>query len=362
MKSDRFKILKNTNSIRYKKRKKRIKRKRYSLKLCIYILPLIISLLSIIYVIFHPEKKETLKYKNLGLSLRNKTIKKEELKNDIKQNFTNIGLLNKEIINKFNQLDNESKEKLKNEGLDKCYLKEYFCIYPLLIPKKVIGKNLILVGPKRDGGYVLLDDFEKIKIAYSFGISGEIGFDKVLADKNIDIYMYDHTIKYLPFNNSKFHWKKIGLSGYKNKNDTLKPLKDLLVENGHLNEKNMLLKIDIEYSEWEALTDISDDILKQFKYIILEFHFWKNEMPYYYSVLKKLLKNHQIFYIHCNGCGRVRVYGKNKICNALEVSYVIKDNNLFGKDDTIYPIQSLETKNCGRLSSFDLNLLKFFDF
>ena len=89
--------------------------------------------MEIIYVIFHPEKKETLKYKNLGLSLRNKTIKKEELKNDIKKNFTNIGLLNKEIINKFNQLDNGSKEKLKNEGLDKCYLKEYYCIYPLLI-------------------------------------------------------------------------------------------------------------------------------------------------------------------------------------------------------------------------------------
>ena len=43
----------------------------------------------------------------------------------------------------------------------------------------------------------------------------------------------------------------------------------------------MLLKIDFEYSEWEALTDISDDILKQFKYILLEFHFWKNEIRYY---------------------------------------------------------------------------------
>ena len=147
-------------------------------------------------------------------------------------------------------------------------------IYPLLIPKKVIGKNLTLVGRKRDGGYILLDEFENMKIAYSFGISHEIGFDKALADKNIDIYMYDHTIKSLPYKNSKFHWKKIGLSGNKNKNDKLKPLKDLLMENGHLNEKNMILKIDVEYSEWEALYDISEDILKHFKYILLEFHFF----------------------------------------------------------------------------------------
>ena len=57
------------------------------------------------------------------------------------------------------------------------------------------------------------------------------------------------------------------------------------MENGHLNEKNMILKIDVEYSEWEALYDISEDILKHFKYILLEFHFWKNETIYYYSVI-----------------------------------------------------------------------------
>ena len=69
----------------------------------------------------------------------------------------------------------------------------------------------ILIGEKRDGGYVLLDDFKNIKIAYSFGISNNIHFDKELADKGIDVYMYDHTINQLPFNNSRFHWKKIGI-------------------------------------------------------------------------------------------------------------------------------------------------------
>ena len=71
------------------------------------------------------------------------------------------------------------------------------------------------IGAKNDGGYVLLDDFENIKIAYSFGVSSEISFDKGLADKNIDVYMYDHTIEKLPFSNLKFHWKKIGLTEQK---------------------------------------------------------------------------------------------------------------------------------------------------
>ena len=44
------------------------------------------------------------------------------------------------------------------------------CIYHLMNTKEVIGKKRILLGEKSDGCYVLLDDFQNIKIAYSFGI------------------------------------------------------------------------------------------------------------------------------------------------------------------------------------------------
>ena len=44
------------------------------------------------------------------------------------------------------------------------------------------------------------------------------------------------------------------------------------------NFKSMIspyLKMDVEYNEWNSLKDLSDNLLKQFKYIIIEFHFWK---------------------------------------------------------------------------------------
>ena len=134
------------------------------------------------------------------------------------------------------------------------------CIYKYICPKKVIGKNRILLGEKRDGSYVLLDDFENIKIAYSFGIGGEIEFDDELAKRNIDVFMYDHTIKSLPHENPRFHWKKIGLAGESQKKEDLKTLKELITENGHSLEKNMILKMDIEDYEWDALYSVSDDI------------------------------------------------------------------------------------------------------
>ena len=81
------------------------------------------------------------------------------------------------------------------------------CIYPYILPKEVIGKKRILLGQKRDGCYVLLDDFQDVKIAYSFGIDGNVIFDEELAKRGIDIYMYDHTINRLPYRNEKFHWR-----------------------------------------------------------------------------------------------------------------------------------------------------------
>ena len=45
---------------------------------------------------------------------------------------------------------------------------EQMCIYHLLCPKEVVGKKRVLAGPDREGGtYVMLDDFEDIKIVYS---------------------------------------------------------------------------------------------------------------------------------------------------------------------------------------------------
>ena len=165
------------------------------------------------------------------------------------------------------------------------------CIYHLLVPKKVIGKKKILLGKAGDGSYVLLDDFENVKIAYSFGIDGDVQFDKALADKGIDVYMYDHTINSLPYENSKFHWKKIGLCGKSRQYNNLKNFEELIEENGHSKERNMILKMDIEHWEWESIVDLKEETLNQFKYIAIEYHFKNNfnNNNLYYNVFKKNL-------------------------------------------------------------------------
>ena len=234
-------------------------------------------------------------------------------------------------------------------------------IYYLLSIKEVLGYKKIRIGNKFDGGYILLNDFKNIKIGYSFGISRKISFDKGLADKNIDVFMYDHTINKLPFENSKFHWEKIGLTGIKN-NNNMKTLSELIEENGHSKERNMILKVDIESNEWDVFQYLPINNLRQFKYIVGEFHFSSSNKVKYYNILKKILVTHQIFHIHCNNCGRIIKLNGYFICKFFEISFVQKEGYEFTEDNNIYPIEGLDYKNCKDKedTSYLINLFSHF--
>ena len=232
---------------------------------------------------------------------------------------------------------------------------EKMCIYKYINPKIVKGKKKVMIGTKGDGAYVMLDDFENIKIAYSIGIDGKIQFDKALADKGIDVYMYDHTINKLPYENDKFHWKKIGIGGNSQRTSNIQTLEEMIKENGHISEKNMIFKIDVEYAEWDVMNEISENILNQFKYIIIEYHFFKDNLKLFYDVIKKIYKTHQPFYTNC--CMGVAKVGNNRLWDCLEVSYIKREGNVFEKDKTIYPIQEFYFGNY----VYNINILKLFD-
>ena len=252
------------------------------------------------------------------------------------------------------------------EGVKNCLEKdpdEQLCLYQFICPKEVINKKRILMGNIYDGSYVLLDDFKDIKIAYSIGIGKKIQFDKALADKGIDVYMYDHTIEKLPYENEKFHWKKIGIGNNANAGRThnIQTLTEMMKDNGHTNEKNMILKIDVEGPEWKALNDLPEEVFIQFKFIIMEFHFFKlyPENPELaYNVFKKIYKTHQAFYVHCCHLPGEKTFGNNRFCVCLEVSYAKRSEYSFTKDKSIYPIEEFTSINN---KIFNVNILKLFD-
>ena len=261
----------------------------------------------------------------------------------IKINKNNDLKLKEQLIEKLNIIE-QNLNNIKENTLQ--YKKKNNNIYNVLYSMNVVGYKKIRIGRKADGGYILLDDLRNIKIAYSFGISTEISFDKELADKNIDVYMYDHSINSLPFENSRFHWKKIGLSGMISNKTNLKTLPELLNENGHSKENDLILKLDIESYEWDVFQNLPINTLNQFKFIVCEFHFSERKINDYINILKKLQLTHQIFHLHCNNCGNIIELDGYKICNLLEISFIKKNGYNFSKNNDIFPIEGLDYKNC----------------
>ena len=148
----------------------------------------------------------------------------------------------------------------------------------------------------------------------------------------------------------------------------MKTLIDIMKENGHLEEKNMILKMDIEGNEWEVLQEITPDILNKFKYITMELHISDSKInenyDLYLECLKKLMKDHQVFHIHCCNCGKLLdLGGGNPICKVIEVSYIKREGNQFKKDESIYPIKGLDYKDCPKHPRLDKenNILKYCD-
>ena len=120
-----------------------------------------------------------------------------------------------------------------------------------------------------------MDSINNNKVLYSIGIAGNYRFEEEILNINPDmnIFMYDHTIQGIKSNNTKLHFKKIGLRGESdNKENFLQTMNEMIIENGHMNEKDMILKIDCEGCEWTSFIDMPHEVLQKFSQIIVEYH------------------------------------------------------------------------------------------
>jgi hypothetical protein len=154
--------------------------------------------------------------------------------------------------------------------------------------------NKIRIGSDADGGYVIAD--LPVDECYSYGSNDEISFEVAMYEKyGCKSWTYDHTIDGITNKPDYITFKKEGISSIKT-NDC-NTLKSHLKEN---KSKGMLmLKMDIEFSEWDVLYNINDGVLDLFDQIVIELHFFKlhMEMP---DVIKKLQNNFTIIHLHAN--------------------------------------------------------------
>ena len=244
-----------------------------------------------------------------------------------------------------------------------------------LKPLHVKKSNLIRIGPKTDGGYVVDKRIlGKNKILVTCGLNDDWEFEKDFIRKNgdVSIIAFDHTVnnefwikrfkkdfisllllkklrlskildvfKYLDyllfFRKNKIHYEKKIVNKSKNNkqesiSDILKPLNDIV------------LKVDIEGDEYKILNDIKKNS-KKIIFLIIEFHNIHKNL----RKLQKFLNNLdlKIIHIHANNYGGVN---KKKDPKVLELSLInskiIKIKKKYSKSK--YPIINLDYKNFKR--------------
>lgn len=217
-------------------------------------------------------------------------------------------------------------------------------------PKDVVDKSFIRIGRNYDGGYVMVDDFSKCEAAYSFGISDDVSWDLDIAKRGIDVFLYDHTIEKLPIQNDNFHFFKTGVCGTSGENTNLKTLEEILTENGHIANKNLILKIDIEGAEWEVFSKTPSETIENFAQIVVEFHGVNSvhdghKFNTMLGVFEKLNKTHQVVHVHANNYGSYDIIGGVPLPISFEITYLRKMDNHFVPSHKYYPVQGLDMPN-----------------
>lgn len=263
---------------------------------------------------------------------------------DLKKEINIMKSYEKEIINRLYKLQYHQIF-MENDRINILY-KHVKTIHDLLLLKNVKGYHLIRIGNKYDGGYLMIDDFSSDMIAYSFGISNDVSWEQDIANLGIHCFMYDHTISRLPKKYKLFHWHKTGICGDEPVKDC-RPLSEFIKINGHEGNNNLILKMDIESSEWDVMEAVNRENLLQFKQIIFELHDMCSEYKYecICNVLKKINETHQVVHIHGNNYVDYTLIGDIVMPHCLEILYIRKNDYDFIDNNNFYPLAQDKPNN-----------------
>ena len=243
--------------------------------------------------------------------------------------------------------------------------------------KPLKNNNLIRLGRKADGGYIVDKDIvEKTNFLITFGMGPDWSFelDYIKLNHKINIFMYDYTVSSAPY--LKEIWKYLRrlitfrakvkdvkdrinylinyLKFFKLKNVNFfpekitYPIKDKIdtdiekVFSRIPSQENVILKSDIEGSEFEVIDEISK-FSSRIKMLIFEFHWLDKNEEIFLKSIKKLQKDFDVVHIHGNNHCEKLSTGLPITLEMTLVNKKIKSNEVTYVKD--FPIKNLDFPN-----------------
>lgn len=214
-------------------------------------------------------------------------------------------------------------------GLDvvRCSSRSDFHRFLSLLQPFKTNIPLIRVGSNHDGGYLIPDDLTGLGAIFSPGVAQSSDFEAFFLSRGLRCYLADNSVAGPPIQNENISFVKKHLGLWESDSEmTL----EYWVRINIPETADLLLQMDIEGSEWAVLAHTPDDILKQFRIVVVEFHdiqkiFNVDGLASATKVFEKLLRFFEVVHVHPNnGGGYIRFRGKN-IPRVIEVTFIRKD-------------------------------------
>ena len=219
-----------------------------------------------------------------------------------------------------------------------------------------IERDLIRVGPEKDGGYLLPDDLAGIPHCFSPGVSNCSDFELDLAHRGIDVFMADRSVDGPATDHPRFHFEKKFLASVDAPEDGLVTLDEWYRSClGPITSESpdAVLQMDVEGAEYEIIHSASETLLRRFRIIVVEFHRLHQLLDRYSfgwmsRAFRKLLRNHAIVHLHPNNARRTIEYGGMEIPFTMEFTFLRRDRIHSSKRTLEFPHvldrENVETK------------------
>jgi hypothetical protein len=208
-------------------------------------------------------------------------------------------------------------------------------------PHDVGGAGKCRIGGKQDGGYVMLDDFGAARNAISLGIGSEVSWDLDMAGRGLRVFQYDHSVAAPPGAHPNFRFHRNRVVGRRSSPEDV-TLAQILTQRELVDDRDVMVKMDIDEAEWDVLSQTSADLLQRIRQLTAEFgemrmfvdRDWRTAML---AAMKNLTGTHTCIHVHGNNWSPFAVVGGVPVPNHFEATFVRRSDHAISRSSDTFP-------------------------
>jgi len=175
-------------------------------------------------------------------------------------------------------------------------------LYDAFEPVAVTNCELKRFGDPNDGGYLLCGNLlGGAQVAYSYGINGTDNWGCQMATTlKVAVHQYDcfnPVVPYCAGAETHFHPECVGPEPSSFEGRPFDSVGNQVLKNGDAG-KRIVMKMDVEGSEWESLVKTPDEVLNAIDQVAIEFH--EVEKPTFLATVERLKKFFYVAHLHVN--------------------------------------------------------------